>query len=376
MGSAMVARLGRRRRRRHAGRRGRILNTVRTASEVPGTVPIRRPVGRPADIVALELLVSILAALEVGLLLQLGLAGWGAPGIGAGQVPGVLAALGLVVLIGWAAWLIDRGGWLLAGANVPVALIAGLLLVAGPAMGPAVVDAPAFLLLLVGSIAGIACGLALPAPSAPRRATDPTGRTAPGTNLTPYGAAIAGRLHRGRAATAGAARAAGSRIPSARRAPDDGALADETLPADLRAPQPTGRGAAAGSRSPAAPARPSPQPARPAGTGSTTATGTPARPGSGTPAGASPTRSRFIGDPRSSSSFDLPVDAPAPRPRPESARPFITLPDTPDEDPEADPFPVWPPSPVPAPPPAAPRWGVPVSPVDDGDVDDDADARA
>ena len=358
-------------------------------------MPIRRPVARPADIVALELLVSVLTALEVGLLLQLGLSGWGDPGVGAGQVPGVLAALGLVVLVGWVSWIIGRGGWLLAGANVPVALIAGLLLVAGPAMGPAIVDAPAFLLLLVGSIAGIACGLALPAPGTPRRVTDHSGRTAPGSTLTPFGAAVAGRLHRGRAVTAGAARAASARMPAPRRGTDtapDGpppGLADGRPAPSPRPGSPVTRPATAttsrgmtaprGGSDPASRASVDPTTRdadRDRSTGDRPTTDRAARPTTVAPEGGTPRTpggSRFLAGSttRSTSSFDLPLDAPAPRPRTDAGRPFTTIPD--DEDPSAEPFPVWPPAPVPPPPPSAPRWGMAAAPTTPDDSRPDAD---
>ncbi|MFO1538971.1 MAG: hypothetical protein ACKOTZ_00750, partial [Chloroflexota bacterium] len=249
---------------------------------------IPRPAPRPADAQLAELVVTSLSGIQAGILLTLGLRGWGEPGIGGGPVPGVLAVLGAGVLAGWLTWVLGRGGWLLAGASVPVALVAGLLLVLGPALGTAaVLDPLPALTILVAAIVGIGAGLRLPAPSAPRIV--PVG--APGAGApSPVGAALGGL---------GARFAAGAAAIGARFRRDPGP----------RRPGRSRRG-----RGPQGPELPPTRPApanrpgatdRPAGTTSSGTGAAPARPA---------TSSRFLGTARSGDGMELPLDAQPTRP--------------------------------------------------------------
>ena len=75
----------------------------------------RRPAPRPWDVIALEVILTLASAIQVGLLLWLATATWrerGAPGI----VIGVLVVVAVAVGAGWFLWLTGGSGWLLAGA--------------------------------------------------------------------------------------------------------------------------------------------------------------------------------------------------------------------------------------------------------------------
>jgi len=268
-------------------------------------VEIRRPAPRPAETMALELLLTLLVALEIGILLTYGSGAWGDRGIGGGPVPGVLLLLAAGIIAGWTAWIGGRGGALLAAASLPVALISGLLLLLGPALGPeGAIDLAGGLLLLSAALAGIAAGIALPAPSDPRPAGTDGGRI-----FARLGAG-AGRIRRPR--------------------PTGPTLAGRGSPPGQR-----------GRRSPLPPAEPrrqptvTTQPERPTATTERSAPPPPmpapapraadapeGRPGATGPA----TGSRFLRPSRSVSSIELPLDAPPPRSGAPLPRPLADLP--------------------------------------------------
>jgi hypothetical protein len=288
----------------------------------------RRPAPRPYDVIALEVLLTLAMAFEVGLLMWLGLGAWGDANMTGGPVVGVLVVIALGVAAGWLAWLLGVSGSLLAGANGAAALMVAFLLGLG-ASGQDVDVEPWVLLFGLGAaLLGGVCGIFLPSPSSRRYRPEPRVRVAPGATVPQpprvsprtvraadllAGPSIGGQVTRAfetmrqRAARTSSVAGSDGETPSAGDAQAAGDTGTRSVPTPPTAA--TGRpvsspsdGRVSASPTPAGgtvvplirgadrstPARPAATPARPAATPARPAP-TPARPGP-TPAQPSPTR--------------------------------------------------------------------------------------
>lgn len=139
----------------------------------------RRPAPRPWDVIALELLLTLACAIQVGLLLWLAVATWDDRGAG-GVTIGVLVVVALAVGAGWLLWLTGMTGWVLAGASGVAALQVAFLLVlslTGQLQG---VSTTVLAISLGAAVLGAACGIFLPAPSSRRYRPAPRARTEAG----------------------------------------------------------------------------------------------------------------------------------------------------------------------------------------------------
>ncbi len=139
----------------------------------------RRPEPRPWDVIALEVLLTVACAVQVGLLLWLAVATWeerGAPGM----VIGVLVMVAMAVGAGWFLWLTGVNGWLLAGASGVAGIEVAFLMVLGATGQVLGVGAGPLLLSLGAAVLGVSCGIFLPAPSARRYAPTPRAREVAG----------------------------------------------------------------------------------------------------------------------------------------------------------------------------------------------------
>ncbi|MFN8623221.1 MAG: hypothetical protein U0869_20980 [Chloroflexota bacterium] len=192
----------------------------------------RRPAPRPYDVIALEVILSLASAVQVSLLLWLGLGTWDDRGLTGGPVVGVLVVLAFAVAIGWFLWLMGRGGWLLAGAMFVSGIEAGLLWLLGLSSSAAGVSPSALLLMVLIAILGTVCGVFLPAPSARRYRPEPrvrpdAGNAAP-AKVTPSVARAADKYAKPVVVTASAVAAAGAQKVSRSSAPTEGRVLSST----------------------------------------------------------------------------------------------------------------------------------------------------
>lgn len=254
----------------------------------------RRPAPRPWDAVALELLLTLACAVQVGLLLWLAVATWDDRGA-TGVTIGVLVVVALAVGVGWFLWLTGMTGWVLAGASGVAALQVAFLLVLSLAGQLHGIGNTVLVISLAAAVLGAACGIFLPAPSsrryrpAPRERTDAGGPpSAP--RISPSVAAAADRYAKPVVAGAAAVTAAGAKKLSRSASPAPVAEPDagDAEPAPVLQPRtgtpirttgpvdpgPTATGTSGRS---VTPARGTPASGSPAVSTSTPAAGTPAR---------------------------------------------------------------------------------------------------
>jgi hypothetical protein len=141
----------------------------------------RRPVPRPADVIALELVLSVATALQVGILMWLSVGTWEDRGVGSGPIVGVLGFLAIAVTVGWLLWLLDGNGWILAAANVPVALLMLFVILLGFGDDQIVrVGTWVAVFSFTAALLGIGCGVFLPGPTRERWGPEPRVRARPG----------------------------------------------------------------------------------------------------------------------------------------------------------------------------------------------------
>lgn len=256
----------------------------------------RRPAPRPWDVIALELLLTLACAIQVGLLLWLAVATWDDRGA-SGVTIGVLVVVALGVGAGWFLWLTGLTGWVLAATSGIAALQVALLLVltlAGQLHG---LSTTVLGISLAAALLGAACGVFLPAPSSRRYRSAPRARSDAGgppsaPRVSPGVAAAADRYAKPVVAGAAAVTAAGakklSRSPAPAAQPADGEVAPDAEPDPVLQPRsgtpirtsgpvdPDAAVTASAGRS-ATPARGTPAAGTPSVTSTTPPTGTPAR---------------------------------------------------------------------------------------------------
>jgi hypothetical protein len=125
----------------------------------------REPVDRPLDVIATEIALTVMQALLVGILLWLAQGYWEELGIATGPVLAVLVVLAAGVGAGWLLWLLGHPGWVMAAANLPVALLMGGVFLLGlQGLDTAGLGWLVTIPGLVFSIAGIAVGVFVPGP--------------------------------------------------------------------------------------------------------------------------------------------------------------------------------------------------------------------
>ncbi len=155
----------------------------------PRETPRRhRLVERPLDVVALELLVTISQALLAGILLALAHSlGADARSMGL-PVPGLLAVLGLAVLVAWGLWLAGYSSVPMVALGVATATLTGALWILSLAdPGLPRIDPLAGIIASSCAVLGIAAGVFLPGPRSEHWKAGPSRprRGVPDTRATP-----------------------------------------------------------------------------------------------------------------------------------------------------------------------------------------------
>jgi len=198
----------------------------------------RRPAPRPLDIIALEVVLTLATAIQVGLLLWLAVATWDDRGAAGGPIVGILAVVAIAIAVGWFLWLVGVSGWLLAGASGVAGLQVAFLLVLGASGEVIGISLSALLTSLAAAILGLLCGVFLPAPSSRRYRPEPRVRTDAGTGasaprVSPQVARATDRLAQPGMAGAVAGAVAGvaaTAVSAVRRSPKPG-IADSPVAA-------------------------------------------------------------------------------------------------------------------------------------------------